>query len=452
MKIIIAGNGKLGNTLTKKLSAEGHDMTLIDNKQSVLENSVEMYDVMAVQGNCATMTVLKQAEVETADLLIAATGADEVNLLCCLTAHKINPDIHTIARVRNPEYYDQVVAMKDSFALSMMVNPERHTAAEIERLLKFPGFLKRDTFAKGKVEIVELRIDANSKLCDVALMNLNSIVKCKVLVFAVKRNDKVVTPKGDFVLKEGDHIYVTAPTSALTTLLKNLDIITHKVKKVLVCGGGTPSYYLAENLIKEGISVKILERDYDRCVELANLLPEANVVHGDASNQHMLEAEGIDDCDALITMTGMDEMNMIISLYGINCNVPQVITKIGYAEQMVLCDRLGLGSVICPKELSCNHIIRYVRAMQNKTGAANSVHVIAEGMAEALEFAVDSNTLHCNEPLKNIKIRRDAIIVCITRGTNTVIPNGDSSFSVGDTIIVVTTGGSVISKINDIFI
>lgn len=451
MKIIIAGNGKLGNTLTKRLSAEGHDVTLIDNKQSVLESSIETYDVMAVNGNCASMSVLKQAEIEKADLLIAATDADEVNLLCCFTAHSINRNIHTIARVRNPEYYDQVYTMREAFALSLTVNPERQTAAEIERLLKYPGFLKRDTFAKGRVEIVEIKVDEESRLRDVVLSDLNGIVKCKVLVFAVKREDKVITPKGNFVLKEGDHIYVTAPSDNLTTLLKNLGIITHKIKNVIVCGGGRASFYLAENLTKHGIGVKIIERNYDRCVELANLLPEANIIHGDASSQKLLTSEGIDDCDALVTMTGLDEMNMIISMYGLNCKVPKVITKIGYDEQLVLCDKLELGSVVCPKELSCDNIIRYVRAMQNKTGAAHAVHAIAEGMAEALEFSIDEQTLHCGQPLKTLKIKSNVLIVCITHGTYTDIPNGDSFFNVGDTVVVVTNGDTVIHQFNDIF-
>ena len=452
MKIIIAGNGKLGNTLTKKLSAEGHDVTLIDNKQSVLESTIETYDVMTVCGNCASMSVLKQAEIDKAELLIAATDADEVNLLCCFTAHSINPNIHTIARVRNPEYYEQVYAMRDAFALSMMVNPERQTAVEIERLLKYPGFLKRDTFAKGRVELVEIKVDKDSRLNNVALSDLNGIVRCKVLVFAVKREDKIITPKGNFVLKENAHIYVTAPSDTLTVLLKNLGIITHKVKKVIVCGGGRVGFYLAENLIRNGISVKIVERNYDKCVELAKLLPEANVVCGDASNQQLLAGEGIDDCDALVTMTGLDEMNMIISLYGINCKVPKVITKIGYDEQLALCDRLGLGSVVCPKKLSCDSIVRYVRAMQNKTGAAHSVHAIADGMAEALEFRIDEKTMHCGEPFKTLKIKSNVLIVCITHGAHTEIPNGDSFFNRGDTVIVVTNGDTVIHQFNDIFL
>lgn len=451
MRIIIAGDGKVGRTLTRKLSAEGHDLTLIDYKQNVLDSDIERYDVMAVNGNCATMEVLNEANVTKADLLIAVTGEDEINLLCCMTAHTMNPDMHTIARIRNPEYSEQVVKMRDMFGLSLFVNPERQTAVEIDRLLKYPGFLKRDTFAKGRVEIVELRIDANSRLCNIALNDLYNIVKCKVLVFAVRRNDAVETPNGDYVLREGDHIFVTARTKNLTVLLKNLGIISHKVKNVILCGGSRVSYYLADSLMKNGINVQLIEKDRDRCIELADDLPGACIVHGDASSQHLLQSEGISEADAVVTMTGLDEMNMIISLYAKNCGVPQVITKVGHTENSTIQDSLGLGSIVCPKELCCNNIVRYVRAMENKTGAALAVHSIADGQAEALEFRVDKETLHCNEMLKDIKIRKNVLIVCITHGNETEIPNGDSKYQLGDGIIVVVSGNAVIHQLNDIF-
>lgn len=451
MRIIIAGDGKVGSTLTKKLSAEGHDLTLIDSKQKVLDTTIERYDVMAVNGNCASMEILKQANVMNADLLIAVTNADEINLLCCMTAHSLNENIHTIARIRNPEYGSQVYKMRDLFGLSLSVNPERQAAIEIERLLKYPAFLRRDTFAKGRVEIVELRIDEDSKLCNVALNDLNSIIKCKVLVFAVRRDDVVVTPDGNFVLREGDHIFATAAPQTLTLLLKNLGFITHKIKRVILCGGGRVSYYLAQELLKAGVTVQMIEIDEKRCIELANDLPAACIINGDASSQHLLQSEGISDADAVVTLTGLDEMNMIVSLYAKKCGVRQVITKVGHIDNSSIHDSLGLGSVVCPKELCCNNIVRYVRAMENKTGAALTVHNIADGQAEALEFRVDEKTMHCGELLKNIKTRKNVLIVSITRGNKTEIPNGDSSFEVGDGIIIVASGDVVIHQINDIF-
>ena len=279
MNIIIAGDGKVGSTLTRQLTSEGYDVTVIDSDPRVLESSVERYDVTGIQGNCAAMSVLLQAGVRDADLLIAATNLDEVNLLCCTTAHALNPRLHTIARVRNPEYTEQIYKMRDVFGLSMLFNPENQAASEIERLLKYPGFLRRDVFARGRAEIVELRIDKNSKLLNVRLVDMTGIIKCRVLVCAVLRDGTAVVPNsGDFTFREGDRIFVTAPTRDLTALLKNLDIITRRVRRVLLCGGGRISYYLASKLKKAGISSQIIESNYDRCRELCELLPECDII------------------------------------------------------------------------------------------------------------------------------------------------------------------------------
>ncbi|MCD7724560.1 MAG: Trk system potassium transporter TrkA [Clostridiales bacterium] len=451
MKIIIAGDGKVGSTLTRELAAEGHDITLIDAKAEVLELSEERYDVMVVQGNCASMAVLAQAGVQEAELLIAMTGADEVNMLCCTTAHGMNPDIHTIARIRNPEYTDQIYEMRNLFGLSMMVNPERQAAVEMVRLIKYPGFLKRDTFVKGRVEIVELKIKEGSKLCNASLYDLGSLVKCKILVCAVLRNSKAIIPDGNFTLQAGDRIFVTAGVRELTLFLKNIGIITHKAKRVILCGGGRLSYYLAQILVKDGIMVEIIEQDYNRCLTLSNLLPEVTVVHGDASNEFLLESEGISDCDVLVTLTGVDEMNIIISLYGNSCNVPQIITKLGRLNNNSILDTLSIGSIISPKELCSNSILRYVRAVKNQTGAAQSVHVIADGQAEAIEFLVDEHTLHQGRPLKDIRLKKNIRVVSIIRGAKYELPNGDSCFYKGNTVIIVTRRDEVIYQLNDIF-
>ena len=451
MNIIIAGGGKVGVTLARQLSAEGHDLTLIDMNKSVLESTMEQYDVMTVQGNCAAMGVLQEARVREADLLIAATTADEVNLLCCMTAHGLNPKLHTIARIRKPEYTQQIFKMRDAFGLSLTVNPEKQAAREIERLLKYPGFLKRDTFAKGRAEIVELRVEEKSKLCNVSLLDIYGIVKCKVLVCAVLRNGTAIMPRGDFVLREGDRIFVTAPTSNLTTLLKNLGIITRRVRRVILCGGDRISYYLAQLLEKDGISVQIIEHNETRCRELATLLPNSNIIFGDCSNQAQLENEGLEDCDAVVTLTGLDEMNMIISLYAASRGVPQVITKLGRYENNQLADSIALGSVICPRDLCSNNIVRYVRAMQNQTGAAVSVHAIADGQAEAMEFLLDDSTKNCGKPLKELKLKSNVLIASIVRGTQAEIPNGESVFHSGDSVVVVTSNGAVLHQFNDIF-
>lgn len=451
MKILIAGDGKVGETLTRELLAEGHELTLIDSDQAVLERTLEKYDIMAIHGNCASMDTLEQAGVGDAEVLIAATNADEVNMLCCMTARGLNPNLHTIARIRNPEYIDQTYKMPNVFALSMAINPERQAAVEIERLLSFPGFLKRDTFAKGRVAIVELRVEAGSKLSDVPLSRLSSIIKCRVLVCAVLRDGSAVTPDGSFILRSGDRIFVTAPTADLTTLLKNLGVITRKVNRVIICGGGVVAYYLARLLCQRGIAVQIIEKDYDRCVHLAETLPEAAIIRGDASNRSLLESEGLSQSDAIVAMTGLDELNIIISLYASSRGVPQVITKMGRVDDISILDDLPLGSIICPKELCSSTIVRYVRAVKNQTGAAVAIHDIADGQAEAIEFVADETTLHCGEPLKKLRTRKNVLVACISHGRETIIPNGDSVITPGDHVIIVTSGGEVVYQLNDIF-
>ena len=452
MNIIIAGDGKVGAMLTRQLSSEGHDITVIDSNAAVLQQSVERYDVISVHGNCASMGVLQQAGVKDADLLIAATGADEVNLLCCTTAHALNPKLHTIARIRNPEYTEQIYRMRNVFGLSMVINPENQAAAEIDRLLKYPGFLRRDTFAQGKTEIVELRVDAGSKLRNVRLMDLRSIVKCQVLVCAVLRDGSAIAPRGDFVLREGDRIFVTALSQNLTTLLKNLGLLTRRVREVTICGGGRISYYLATRLKKAGISIRIIEKEYERCKVLCEQLPEAEIIHGNVREQDFLESEGIGDTDALVALTGMDELNMIVSLYGTARNIPQVVTKLSHTGNRSVIGNLALGSVISPKELVCNNIVRYVRAMENQTGAAISVHTVADGQVEALEFLVDENTRNCGKPLKECKLKPNILVVSISHGANTEIPNGDSVFQKGDIVVVVDSNSrEIIRQLNDIF-
>ncbi len=453
MKILVAGDGKVGSALVKQLSAEGYELTLIDSNSKVLANTIEQYDVLAITGNCATMEVLEEAGVRDADLLIAATSKDEINMLCCLTAHGLNPELKTIARIRNPEYHDQTHKMKDIFGLSFMVNPDYQAAEEIERLLRFPGSVKRQYLAKGQMEILELKIDAASPLNNARLKNLNNIVKCNVLVCVVVRDGNALMPDGDFIILEGDRIFVTAPTDSLTILLKNLNIISNKIKRVVVCGGNRVSYYLAKRLQKSRITVQIIEKNYDRCVELAGLLPEASIIHGDASSQTLLRSEHIDQCDALITMTGLDELNMIISLYGFHHGVPQVITSIGHMTGSPIVNGLELGSIISPKDLCSNLIVSYVRALRNQVGSALSIHPLADGQAEAMEFVVDENTKYCGVALKNISLKKGILLAGIRHNSTnrTEIPNGNSSFHIGDILIIVTSSDNIVYSLNEIF-
>lgn len=451
MKIIIAGAGKVGETLAEQLTAENYDVTMIDLRTDVLEACVSAHDVIAVHGNCATVATLRDAGIENADLLICATGNDELNLLTSITAHALNKDLHTIARIRDPEYAENTIQMRSHFGLSMVFNPEKQTAEEIARLIRFPGFLQRDTFAKGRTEIVLLRLDEGHHLCGVALSALPTLVKCKVLVCAVLRGGETIIPTGTFVLKQGDLLLVTAPTENLSRMLKNLRIVKHKTKTAMLVGGGRISYYLAEILEKSGIGVKIIEKDTARCEQLAQMLPHAEIVCGDVRHRTLLESEGLRDSDAMIALTDLDELNMLVSIYGSNWDVPQVITKLSEVEDSKILDSLPVGHVVHPRKLCSRSILRYVRAMDHKAGAAITVHSLAEGAVVASEFLVTEETLHRGNPLREIRTKRNVLVASITRGSNTVIPDGSSHFEVGDFVVVVAPSEAKIYELNDIF-
>ncbi len=451
MKIIIAGDGKVGQMLTGQLSGEGHELTLIDNDPNALESTIERFDVMTIEGNCASMEVLRNAGVAGADLLITATGADELNLLCCMTAHGMNPNLHTIARIRTPDYAESTFAMRKLFALSLVVNPERQVAREIDRLLRYPGFLKRETFANGLVEIVELMVAGNSVLAGMPLKRLTDVVRVQVLVCTVVRDSKAVAPTGDFVLLAGDHIYVTGSPRNLSAMLHNIGVETPRVRNVVIAGGGRSGYYLTSMLLKEGVSVKIIEPVRSRCEDLAEAFPAATIVQGDCSIRSVLERERVYEADALVSMTGLDELNVILSMYANNMKVPQVITKLGRGENMELLEKLPVGSIVSPKSLCCDTITRYVRAMGKQVGGAVTVHTIADGQAEALEFLVDGNVYHIGEPLRTLHFRKNVLVACINRGRNIEVPNGDSVMQPGDRVVIVTNGDFVIQHLNDIF-
>jgi len=451
MRILISGYGKMGSTLVRQLSNEGYDLTIIESDPEKLESCMELYDVMGVEGNCASMAVLREAGVEDADLLIAMTGHDEINLLSCITAHQMNPKINTVSRLKNPEYSREIASIQGAFSLSMAVNPDFQAAKEISRLIRYPGFLKRETFAKSNTEIVELKVKPESPMNGLSLFNINQTLKCQVLVCAVLRDGKALIPSGDFVLRENDRVFVTGSNENLNTLLRKLGVITHKASSAFIAGGSRIGFYLAKILQSHGISVQILDNKTSRCRELASQLPEATIVEGDASNQKVLDREGIGHSDVFVALTGIDETNILMSLYASQKGVPQVITKLGRAENLRILDDLPVGSIISPKDLVTNIIVRYVRAKKNKVGAALTMHLIADGNVEAMEFRVNENTLHCNERLKDIRLKSDVLIAGITHKGINEIPTGESSFQTGDTLVIVSGEDRKIEQINDIF-
>ena len=452
MKIIIAGDGKVGLALTRQLLHEGHEVTIVDSNPGVLQANMYQYDVMAVQGNAATMSALREAGVDKADLLIAATSADEINLLCCLTGRKMNGRLHTIARVRNPAYAEQLFVMREELGLSMTVNPELSAAREIFHLLQFPSFLQRDSFSKGRVEIVGLRVDEGSQLDGVPLHQLYKIAQVKVLVCAVLREGEVTIPDGSFQLRRGDRIFVTARAVNLAQLIKNLGIARQKVRQVMLVGGSHISYYLAQRLLDAKLAVKIIEKDPDRAAFLAENLPKASVVLGDGSSQSLLDSEGLSETDALVSLTGIDEENIVLSMYARSQGVPKVVTKVNRLEYSRMFEELDVGSIVSPKDLCSDLIARYVRSMQAGEGKILTLHLIAEGMAAAMEFRIDEGVAHRGVPLKDVPVRPGVLIACITHRGETIIPDGSSCFEAGDTVVVVTTQDKPIVQMNDLFL
>ena len=442
MKIVIVGDGKVGQALTGQLAEEGHDVVVIDSSPKALRTSVEIHDVMGVNGNGASYAVQKEAGVGEADLLIAATSGDELNLLCCMLAKKLGAR-HTIARVRNPDYADQLVLMKEELGLSMTVNPELAAAREIARMLRFPSALKLDSFARGQVELVEIKVKADSPLLGQALYALSSRLGIRILICAVRRGEEVYIPTGDFVLQEGDKITITASPSELDSLFRKLGIYRHKIHRVMVVGGGRIAYYLAKQLLRLGMSVKIIEQDAARCEQLSEALPKAHIILGDGTERELLEEEGIADMDALVAVTGMDEENIIISMYAGTLGLAKVVTKINRMSFQEILDGAGIESVITPKGITVNQIIRYVRAMDNSKGSnVETLHRIVGGRVEALEFNVAKNCQGelTGIPLKDLRTRKDLLIACIIRGQQIIYPGGNDTIEERDSVIVVTTG------------
>ncbi len=451
MKIVIVGGGKVGRTLSEQLAREKHDIVLIDNSREVVSELSAELDIMVMYGNGASMHTLQAAEVGSSDLMIAVTPMDELNFMCCVIARKLGCP-NTIARIRDPEYHEQLYFLREELGLSMTVNPEWTTATEINRLLQVPGFLKRDSFAKGRVEIVEIVVQPDSPLCGMRLPDMHRHLKVRVLVCAVERGNSVSIPDGSFTMQAGDKIYVTAPTGDLGELLRGLGIRSRKAKDVLMIGGSRIALALSSMLIRSGARVKIIESSPERAAKLAELLPEATIINADGTNQTLLNTENISQMDAVITLTNIDEENLIISMYANWLGVPQVITKINRLEYTDVFRDKGVDCVISPKQLCAQSIVRYVRSMQNLSGSSViTMHHLVNNQVEALEFLVTESTLNVGKTLSEIRLKPNILIASITRMGRVIIPGGSDTIEMGDTLIIVTASGRVIPDLNDIF-
>ncbi|WP_352400577.1 Trk system potassium transporter TrkA [Anaerotignum sp.] len=440
MKIVIVGDGKVGSTIANQLSIEGHDVIVIDNNSAVLAQSGNTMDIFCIEGNGATVSVLQEAGVANADVLIAATSADEVNMICCLLGKKLGAK-NTIARVRNPEYYAQMGMIKDELGLSMAVNPEYAAATEISRLLRFPSAIQIEPFARGRVELVELKIPEHSSLDGMPLWAIYKEFQVKILICVVQRDEEVFIPSGDFVLKSGDKINITASHLEIANFFRAIGIFRSGVKSVMIIGGGRIAYYLAKELSTVHVKVKIIEKDLKRCEYLCEMLPDSVIIHGDGTDKELLHEEGMEKTDAFITLTGMDEENIIVALYAKEKKVSKVIAKVNKISFHEILDNLNIDSFISPKTIAAQNIVRYVRAMKNSMRSNNveTLHTLINNQVEAVEFKVREESSVVGIPLKNFKRRDGLIVAAVIRGTQIIIPSGNDTIEKGDNVIVVTT-------------
>lgn len=451
MKILIVGCGKVGTTLAEQLDREGHDIIAIDNKPAAIKVITETLDIMGIVGNGASYHVLLEAGIDSADVMIAVTDSDELNLLSCLIAKKAG-NCHTIARVRNLLYNEEIAFIKEEMGLSLTINPEQETALEMARLIRLPSAIKIDTFAKGRVDLLKFQIPKDSILENMKILNITTQLRCKVLVCAVERGNQVIIPSGNFVLKENDKISFIAAPRAANEFFHRIGILSNQIKDVMLIGGGTISVYLAHKLIGMDIKVKIIEQNRERCEELSELLPGALIIHANASDHNVLLEEGLGDMKAIASLTNLDEENILLSLYAQKKSKAKVFTKITRLTYEDIIDEMPLGVIVNPKLITADRIVQHVRAMQNPKGSnVETLYKIVGNKVEALEFVVRNNAELVGIPLEKLRIKNNVLVGCINRKGKIIIPNGQDSIQIGDTVIIVTTNTGL-NDLNDILL
>ena len=451
MKIIIVGSGKVGFTLADQLVREQHDVTIVDLREESLRRASDMLDVMVIHGNGVSTSTLREAGADTADLLVAATNSDEVNMVCCLTAKNMGTG-YTIARIRDLEYSNSLVELRRNLKIDMVINPENATAIEISRLLRFPPAANIETFFRGRVELMGFRLQEGDYLVGTPFYSLPPQVKELSLLFcAVERGKSVVIPNGSFVPQIGDKLYLVGRPESLDQFFRLLGRYAQKVHHVFILGGGKISVYLARILEKMGMKLKIVELDEAQCRLISEKFPKSMVIHGDGSDQELLESERFSASDAFVALTDRDEDNLIISLYAMQQGIPKVVAKANRQNYAGIARAIGLESVISPKAITAAQILHRVRGMQNSQGSVmNSLHRIADGAAEAMEFTVRSTTRYLNVPLKDLRLKSGILIAVIMRGRDIIIPEGSSSIQEGDSVILISRG-RLILDLNDIY-
>lgn len=450
MKIIVLGAGKVGKTLIKHMSNEDHDIIVVDQNATKVEEVVNQFDVIGVVGNGGSYDILMEAGAQDANLIICVTTSDELNILAGLMAKKMGTK-HTIARVRNPDYSSQRDFMRNQLGFSMIVNPELEAASEIRRVLSFPSAVKVDTFSRGKVELAEFFVEDHSRLNGVELSQLHKITKTNILVCALSHNEDVIIPDGNYVIKPGDHLYITGTHRDLSRFCLDIGVITTRIKNVIIVGGGKIAYYLSKQLSTQGIKVKIIEKDKNRCQVLAEKLPYITIIHGDGSDDELLNEEGIENTDAVLALTGLDEENIVLSLSAKSLYHKKTIAKVTRMNYAGLSDVLKVDSIVAPKKIVASQIIRYVRAKMNKDNdsSVKTLYKIVDGEVEAIEFKVTEQFKYLHKTLNEMKIKEHVLVAAIIRENEVIVPKGNTTMELNDYVIIVSRG-EIMKSLNDI--
>lgn len=440
LRIIIVGCGKVGRTLVEQLSKEGHEITVIDTDAEKVENITNTYDVMGIIGNGASYSAQVEAGIEVSDLIIAVTGSDELNLLCCTVAKRVG-NCSSIARVRTPDYSREASYLRDQLGLTMIINPEEEAAREATRILSMPTTLEINSFAHGQAELVKIKVPEGNMLVGTTLIDLSKKVTSPFLICGVNRGDKVFIPSGNFIIHQDDLISFVAPRREVKNFLEQIGFKTNQAKNTMIIGGGRAAYYLAKQLIRSGISVKIIEVKRSRCEELSILLPEAIIINGDGTNQDLLKEEGIEYAESFVPLTGIDEENIMLTLYCRSVSKAKVITKINRVNYKEVISGLDLGSLIYPKYITSEAIIRYVRAKQNGRENVNieTLYHILDQQAEAIEFRIKKESDVTGKTLAELQLKDNVLVAAIHRKGKVIIPSGHDMIQVGDSVLVVTT-------------
>ena len=450
MKIIIAGCGKIGITLVENLVNEGHEVVALDSNPDAITDITNVYDAMGVCGSATDCDTLAEAGVEKADLFVAATDADELNMLSCFLAKRMGA-AHAIARIRKPEYNDQNLGfMRQQLDLSMSINPEQLAAQELFKVLKLPSAMTVETFSRRNFEMVELRLRPESPMDGLSLSELRKKYAAKFLVCVVQRGEEVYIPDGSFVLRAGDRIGVTATPTEIHRFLRMVGVMQKQAKSVMILGASRMAYYLAKMLLDNGTTVKIIDQDRDRCRQFCDLLPGATMIHGESIQQELLLEEGIGSVDAFVALTGIDEENILMAFYANAQNVPKVVAKINHNQLAAMADNLGLDCIISPKKVVVDILLRYVRALENSIGGqVETLYKLMDGRAEALEFKVQADFEALQIPLKVLALKKDILIAGIVRGRKNIIPSGEDVILARDRVIILAAGRAI-STLSDI--